>query len=96
MAKSNKNQCVKHNDIDMIFFTPNTLCRYRAETFPTKEPETLEWIESFNEKSIFWDIGVNIGLYSIYAVKYNNAQVYAFEPLRIESMFNEIKELADK
>ena len=34
----------------------------------TKEPETLEWINSFEyrENSIFWDVGANIGLYSIY------------------------------
>ena len=33
-----------------------------------KEPETLEWIDTFKEKEnlIFWDIGANIGLYSIY------------------------------
>jgi hypothetical protein len=43
----------------MVFSILNTLCRYRAETFPTKEPETLEWIESFNAKSIFWDIGAD-------------------------------------
>tara|TARA_B110000238_G_C15903610_1_gene343142 strand:- start:6 stop:683 length:678 start_codon:yes stop_codon:yes gene_type:complete len=68
----------------MKFCVPNSLSSYRAKTFSSKEPETLEWIESFNEGSIFWDIGANIGLYSIYAAKYNNVQVYAFEP----SVFN--------
>lgn len=79
-----KKQHTTHNGIGMTFFVPNSLNRYRITTFATKEPETLEWIESFNEGSIFWDIGANIGLYSIYAAKYNNAQVYAFEP----SVFN--------
>ena len=36
------------------------------------------------EKSIFWDIGANVGLYSIYAAKLKNCEVYAFEP----SVFN--------
>jgi len=79
-----KKQHIAHNGIGMTFFVPNSLNRYRIKTFATKEPETLEWIESFNQESIFWDIGANIGLYSIYAAKYNNAQVYAFEP----SVFN--------
>ena len=36
------------------------------------------------KKSVFWDIGANIGLYSCYAVKRADCQVYAFEP----SVFN--------
>jgi FkbM family methyltransferase len=80
----NRSRTVVHNSIEMQFCVPNSLNSYRAKTFSSKEPETLEWIESFNEGSIFWDIGANIGLYSIYAAKYNNAQVYAFEP----SVFN--------
>lgn len=33
---------------------------------------------------MLWDIGANIGLYSIYAAKAKNARVFAFEP----SVFN--------
>ncbi len=80
----NRTRTVVHKSIEMQFYVPNSLNSYRAKTFSSKEPETLEWIESFNEESIFWDIGANIGLYSIYAAKYNSAQVYAFEP----SVFN--------
>ena len=49
----------------------------------TKEPETLEWIDSFQEKEnlIFWDIGANIGLYSIYnSLKHPKSTIIAFEP----------------
>ena len=68
------------------FFVPNQITQWRVETFFTKEPETLEWIDSFNDnkKIIFWDVGANIGLYSCYAVKRADCQVYAFEP----SVFN--------
>ena len=46
-----------------------------------KEPETIEWINSFNNKIILWDIGANIGLYSIYeATKHKNIQIICFEP----------------
>ena len=36
-----------------------------------QEPETLEWIDTFqnDKKIIFWDIGANIGIYSIYALQ---------------------------
>ena len=56
------------------FFVPNKLTHYRASTILNKEPETIEWIENFekknNEKIIFWDIGANVGLYSIYAANF--------------------------
>lgn len=65
------------------FFVPNQLTNWRVDTFFSKEPETLEWIDSFEEKDnlIFWDIGANIGLYSIYnTLKNKNSTTFAFEP----------------
>ena len=65
-----------------IFFIPNKLIKWRVETLRTKKPETLEWIDTFNknEKIIFWDIGANIGLYSIYNALNNNSLTISFEP----------------
>jgi len=65
------------------FFVPNQITNWRVDTFFTKEPETLEWIDSFkkNENLIYWDIGANIGLYSIYnSLKNTNSTTIAFEP----------------
>ncbi len=66
----------------IIFFIPNQLTEWRVDTFFTKEPETLEWINSFEKKKIvFWDIGANIGLYSIYnAIKNEESNTISFEP----------------
>ena len=75
---------IKHNGLELSFYTPNRLNFYRVDTFSSKEPETLKWIDCFKEKSVFWDIGANIGLYSCYAAKKTDCQVYAFEP----SVFN--------
>ena len=44
-------------------------CRYRCSGFEKKEPETLEWIESFNAEDSLIDIGANIGTYSLDAAK---------------------------
>ena len=71
---------VFYKDLKLTFYTPNRLSFYRADTFSTKEPETLSWIDNFNSKSNFWDIGANIGIYSCYAAKKKNCNVYAFEP----------------
>ena len=75
---------VIHNNIHLTFTVPNQLNHFRIDTFSTKEPETLEWIDSFPDNSILWDIGANVGLYSIYAAKAKNCNVVAFEP----SVFN--------
>lgn len=75
---------VHHNGVELRFVTPNPLCEWRAKTFSSKEPETLEWIDSMPEQSIVWDIGANVGLYSVYAAKKRNCRVFSFEP----SVFN--------
>ena len=84
---------------------PNQVIKWRVNTLYTKEPETLEWIDSFknyNEKPIiFWDIGSNIGLYSIYAACiHKNILIYSFEPstsnLRVLSRNISINNLSDK
>ena len=70
-------------DKEIKFFVPNQLLNWRVDTFFTKEPETLEWIDNFEKKEnlIFWDIGANIGLYSIYnSLKNPKSTTIAFEP----------------
>ena len=51
-----------------------------VERFHIDEPETLEWIDGFNKGETFWDVGANIGLYSLYAGLTQKVVVYAFEP----------------
>ena len=75
---------ITYKDLGFKFASPNHLCDWRYSTFSTKEPETLEWIDAMPEGAIVWDIGANIGLYSIYAAKRRNCLVWAFEP----SVFN--------
>ena len=83
-AKVNNKSSVKVDGETIYIATPNFLNRYRHKTFFTKEPETLKWIDNFEKKDIFYDIGANVGLYSIYAAKKRKVKVYCFEP----SFFN--------
>lgn len=80
----NRTKTVNHQGVELTFSTPNALCQYRADTFSTKEPETLEWIEGIPKGAVIWDIGANVGLYSCYAAKRQGCRVFAFEP----SVFN--------
>jgi FkbM family methyltransferase len=80
----NQTKTVTHNGTALKFSTPNTLNLIRVNTFSSKEPETLDWIDDMPEGSVIWDIGANIGLYSCYAAKHRDCKVFAFEP----SVFN--------
>src|SRR5687768_10944152 len=81
MARTEK---VTHRGVDFVFARPNAINRFRVETFTTKEPETLEWIDTIPKGSVVWDIGANVGLYANYAAKARDCLVFAFEP----SVFN--------
>ena len=66
---------------NILFFAPNELIKWRVKTIYSKEPETINWIDTFKKNSVFWDIGANIGLYSIYAaLKLKDLKIIAFEP----------------
>lgn len=67
------------NDQVLRLFPFGELSQWRYETFFTKEPETLEWIDGF-QKGVLWDIGANIGLYSLYAGMRGDIEVLSFEP----------------
>ena len=73
------------NNKKIIFFCPSLQSFGRVQSLFTKEPETLNWMDSFqpnnSENIVFWDIGANIGLYSIYAaVKFKDIEIISFEP----------------
>lgn len=81
------------NTQKLLFHTPNWLTEHRARTLLTKEPETISWINRIPLNSIFFDVGANIGVYTVYAASIKNAQVIAFEPsfLNLELLYRNIQ-----
>jgi FkbM family methyltransferase len=61
-------------------FCPTRVARRRAKNLLGKEPQTVEWIRAMEPGATFWDIGANIGTFSILAAVWRNARVLAFEP----------------
>ena len=74
------------NDGLLKFIISDPLEEYRVKTLLTKEPETIYWIDSWlfknlDEPVLFWDIGSNIGIYTLYAaVKHPKLKVISFVP----------------
>jgi len=53
---------------------------WRANSLLTEEKLIIKWINSFNKDDVFYDIGANVGMYSVYAGKVKSIKVYSFEP----------------
>ncbi len=75
---------VTYGEATLTFGVPNRLNRFRADTFASKAPETLEWITGMPAGAVLWDVGANVGLYSCLAARSRGCRVFAFEP----SVFN--------
>ena len=60
------------------------LSAWRSETFYSKEPETLKWLEFFavinHNYEILIDVGANIGIYTLYWLHFPNTRAIAIEP----------------
>lgn len=48
--------------------------------FQTDEPEMLVWIDHFKAGETFWDIGANIGIFTMYAAQRKDLNILSFEP----------------
>ena len=67
-------------DEELTYNIKNTTTLWRAQTLFTKEPITISWIRKFVKDKVFFDVGANVGMYSIYAAKTSKVKVYSFEP----------------
>src|SRR4051794_37732121 len=69
----------EHADILLRRSAPKIDLRLRSAA---KEPWTVKWIEAFEPGDVFYDIGANVGAYSLLAAKVGGGAVpvVAFEP----------------
>lgn len=71
---------VKVGDKTILYNTPNRGTAWRVQTLFQKEPDTIAWINGFEPGSVLYDIGANVGMYTIYAAALRGVRVLAFEP----------------
>ena len=79
-AELNPFSVVEHAGFRMVFLTPNVGTKWRVDTIYQKEPSTLEWINALDRDEILFDVGANVGMYTIWAAVTRGMRVYAFEP----------------
>lgn len=73
---------VEEQGRELQFLCDNRDEVWRVMTLLVKEEGTIEWLRrSVTPETVFFDIGANIGLYSIYGASLmKNGRVFAFEP----------------
>ncbi|MDA0240619.1 MAG: FkbM family methyltransferase [Proteobacteria bacterium] len=71
---------VAFEDRTLKLLIPDRTSIYWAKSGLQIEPMTNRWIASFSKEDVFFDIGANIGLYSLSAAAHGVAKVFAFEP----------------
>lgn len=79
---TNKTKAVVFKRKTLYFHTRNKREVNRIKSFTRKEPGTLDWISGFKTGDVFYDVGANIGIYSLPAASIvgKSGKVYAFEP----------------
>ena len=55
----------------------------RAASLLTKQPDTIAWIDSFRPGCVFWDVGANVGAFTLYAALRGDTRVVALEPAAV-------------
>jgi FkbM family methyltransferase len=64
----------------LVFVTTHPEALQYPRELAAREPETIDWIDRFATPCRFWDIGANVGAYSLYAALRPGVAVAAFEP----------------
>ncbi len=66
---------------EMVVFCPSARALHDPQGFGKDEPETVDWIDQhIKDGETMWDIGANIGLYTLYTALNSQVTVLAFEP----------------
>lgn len=62
------------------FFCPSILSLFYPRHLFNSDSEELSWIDGFEKGDVFWDIGANVGSFSLYAGLRSGVRILAFEP----------------
>lgn len=62
------------------FFAPSALLQARAAGLLRKEPDMIAWLDTIPADAVLWDVGANVGVFSLYAGAARRCTVLAFEP----------------
>jgi len=62
------------------FWCPSTYALYYPRVMLSDDPLARQWIGTFGPNDVLWDIGANVGLFTLYAARAAGIRVLALEP----------------
>ncbi|MFQ5765675.1 MAG: FkbM family methyltransferase, partial [Rhodospirillales bacterium] len=68
------------NGVAITLLVPDRASVYWPRHGFASEPGTLAWIEGFTAADVLYDVGANVGAFTLYAAKARAVRVVAFEP----------------
>jgi FkbM family methyltransferase len=68
------------NEHTLRFMTATPLLLGRARGALSKEADMIRWIDQIQVDDVLWDVGANVGIFSLYAAVVRGTRVLAFEP----------------
>jgi FkbM family methyltransferase len=71
---------IVRDGMEVVFSVVNERTAWRAHSLMSKEPGTVAWIEEFAPGEVLFDVGANVGMYSLCAARFRGVRVFAFEP----------------
>lgn len=71
---------IEHSGTTIKFLTNVPYPLKRVCTLEVTEPETIAWLDAIPSEDTLWDIGANMGIFSLYAAIIRQLRVFSFEP----------------
>jgi len=65
---------------NLRFRAVSRIAYHRALSLLSKEPDTITWIDTLADNDVLYDVGANVGVYTLYAALTRRCQVIACEP----------------
>jgi FkbM family methyltransferase len=79
-AMAEPTRSVSYHGQTLHFHAVSPSTHWRVDHFFDAEPDTLQWLARMRPDEVLFDVGANVGTYSITAAKAHGARVLAFEP----------------
>jgi len=79
-------------NLNINLYTPELRTLRRLNSIFSKSPITMNWLNNLEKETILYDLGSNVGLYSIYHCILNNGYSYSFEAHYL-NLFNQIQNI---
>jgi FkbM family methyltransferase len=74
------NRTLPNGKGSLLFWAFDYKALWRGWTAGEKEPDTVAWIDGMKPGEVLWDVGANVGVFSLYAARGSSLKVLAFEP----------------